>query len=456
MTRKVPRLGLPETLRFLLDPQGRAPLLHRRHGGMIRLADAVGGMTLLFEPEDARAALAQPDAFAHLDRDTVPIKLPPESASYRLTSGLLAFQNGDKHRALRRELMPAFDARHLQDYFELSRVSVREFLGGLGPGRLDLNRVCHELAMNTALLTLFGMRMTPETRELAASIKEWMQAGFSPWTLVFPFDLPGSTFRRFLRSGEVLEQRMIRLFRQGPGPEEPLVKVVFGDAWKGGELPPELVSRASGYMQASYETTANTLLWTLVVLNLFPATAARVREELEATIGDREIGYADLAGLGYLRSVILETIRLLPPLSLFPRLVTRPVTLGGVAFRPGDRVAYGPILTHRLPHVFPDPDAFDPFRFRKPGNRHEGYFGFGGGPRRCPGEQFGLSEAMLILATWVRKAFPRIEDGTAINARGLVVFTPSGPVPFRNVPATGALPAARIKGTAVRGLKAAA
>jgi cytochrome P450 len=460
MTAPKPRRAVPigpvQSLRFLLNPLRAAPDLHRKWGGLVRLAKPAGGMTLVFEPEDVRSILTQPDVFEHLDRDTVPIRLPHGSATFRLTSGLLAFQNGDKHRALRRELMPAFDSRHLQNYFTLSRDSVREYIEGMdGRQGLDLNQICHELAMNTALLTLFGLKPGTETRTLSAAIRGWMQAGFSPWTLFLPFNLPGFSYRAFLRNGEKLEAHLLDMFRNGPQSDDPLIKVVFGEAWKKGELPPELVSRASGYMQASYETTANTLIWTLVILNLFPAVASRAAREMEEAVGDGDIQYHHLMAMPYMRAVVMEAVRMLPPLTLFPRIVTRPVSVGGMELSPGDRVAYGPILTHRLPHVFPRPLEFDPMRFLTPGLKQEGFLGFGGGPRRCPGEQFGVNEVLLILATWLRRFFPQIRDGSTIDARGVVIFTPTGPVPFSNV-GRREWKARRttLKGTAVWGIKA--
>ena len=448
-------LNLLSSFRFLRNPLRAAPILHAKKGRFVRLSPALGGMILVFEPEDVAAILGQPDTFEHLDQKTIPVRLPPGSATFRLTSGLLAFQNGEKHRSLRRELTSAFDMKHLQNYFSLSRESVRAFIEGMDNqgGPQDLNRICHQLAMNTALLTLFGLRMDSETSKLSDSFKAWMEAGFSPWTILFPFDLPGFSYRRLLRAGEVLEHRLHRILIQGPQSSDPLVKMVFGESWKQGELPPELVSRASGYMQASYETTSNTLIWTLVLLNLFPEAARSAIAEIDQVVGNGEIEYRHLMAMPYLRAVVTESIRLLPPLSLFPRSVSRSVSIGGLDLSPGDRVAYGPILTHRLPHVFTRPFAFDPGRFQK-GARMDGFLGFGGGPRRCPGEQFGLNEVMLILATWLRRRFPRIEEGTVINARGMVVLAPLGAIPFRNQDRRDWKPSrASLKGTAVWGIE---
>jgi cytochrome P450 len=439
----------------MLDPLGRGAGLRRR-GSLVRLAKATGGMVLVFDPADVDELLSRPDAFGRWERDTSPVRFPADSASSRLISGLLAMQNGAKHRELRRQLTPAFDYNHLKHYFALSRAGIAAFVESLEASDTvqDLNGICHALAMNTALLTLFGAYPGEESHALAEDFRAWMNAAFSPWTLLLPFDAPGTSYGRFLRRGERLEKRLIALFRNRPEAQGSLVQVVFGPDWDRQVTEAELVSRAAGYFQASYETTANTLVWILILLNLHPEAALAAREEIRAVIGEGEIEYPHLAALPYLRAVVLESMRLLPPVLLFPRIAVEDLALGGAEIPKGTRLAYGPALTHRLPEVFEDPLAFKPERFLGPGPRPEGFLAFGGGPRRCPGEQFALNEVLLILAAWLRRGFPRIEPGAKVKCRGLVAHTPIRPVHFRNLPWSeipGAPP--RLQGRVFAGLK---
>src|SRR5258708_20202408 len=60
-------------------------------------------------------------------------------------------------------------------------------------------------------------------------------------------------------------------------------------------------------------------------------------------------------------------------------------------------------LTHRDPRFFPNPDAFDPERWREDPIRSGkiprfAYFPFGGGPRVCVGASFAMMEVTLLLA----------------------------------------------------------
>ena len=61
-----------------------------------------------------------------------------------------------------------------------------------------------------------------------------------------------------------------------------------------------------------------------------------------------------------------------------------------------------PYVTHRNPHYWEDPEIFDPERFlpERSADRPEFvYLPFGGGPRKCIGDHFAMTEGVLILAT---------------------------------------------------------
>ena len=67
----------------------------------------------------------------------------------------------------------------------------------------------------------------------------------------------------------------------------------------------------------------------------------------------------------------------------------------------GVPVNYCSWASHRLPDVWPEPDAFRPERFA-PGNRERipkgAYVPFGGGSRMCIGMRFGQAEVGVIAA----------------------------------------------------------
>ncbi len=79
------------------------------------------------------------------------------------------------------------------------------------------------------------------------------------------------------------------------------------------------------------------------------------------------------------KRVFEESVRWVSPIGMYPRLVTRPVELGGVLLQPGDRLGIVVASANRDESVHPRPDDFD---LHRPDTVH---VGFGGGPHYCAG-----------------------------------------------------------------------
>jgi cytochrome P450 len=102
--------------------------------------------------------------------------------------------------------------------------------------------------------------------------------------------------------------------------------------------------------------------------------------------------------------VVKESMRLYPPAWGIGRRAISDVEVGGYRIRAGTNVFILQWLTHRDPRFFPDPERFDPERWRVDPVRtgrlpRFAYFPFGGGPRVCIGAGFAMMEATLLLAT---------------------------------------------------------
>ena len=65
-----------------------------------------------------------------------------------------------------------------------------------------------------------------------------------------------------------------------------------------------------------------------------------------------------------------------------------------------DLVVFSPCILHHRPDRYPQPYRFDPARWLAPSPElRASYLPFGAGATRCIGEEFGLAEATLILAS---------------------------------------------------------
>lgn len=160
------------------------------------------------------------------------------------------------------------------------------------------------------------------------------------------------------------------------------------------------------FIGAGHETTANALTWALYLTSLAPD----VRDALEAEIdsaGD-DLAAAALSGeaLALTRAVIEEAMRLYPPVPSLSRTALADDAVGACFIPRGALVVISPYLLHRHETLWQAPDRFRPERFL-PGTREHiaryAYLPFGAGPRVCIGQQFAMVEAVIVLATLLRR-----------------------------------------------------
>jgi cytochrome P450 len=252
---------------------------------------------------------------------------------------------------------------------------------------------------------------------------------------LMPWSLRGRRARRgqvFLREtlGEVVRDRL-----PGGGADDFLGRLIraLDDKFEDAEALALAVDNAATFYLAGHETTANAITWILFLLSEQPALQAEVALEAEAALAAGEDD-ADLPErLALLRRVLEESIRLYPPVPRFDRQAVAADRLGGEAIAAGDIVSIWPWLLHRHGSLWDDADAFDPERFRpeaKAARHRFQYLPFGGGPRLCVGARFAASEALTVLAHWLRRWSFAPLPGREVRPSGMITLRPAGGLPL--------------------------
>lgn len=219
---------------------------------------------------------------------------------------------------------------------------------------------------------------------------------------------------------------------------------------------------------AGHETTAALLTWTLHEL-MKPEHSKHLRSvtnEIDSVLDGRRPTFEDLKNLPFMRACLIETLRLYPePPLLIRRCVNGdevPVgpTCSGmgdtdtVTFLPGQDIFISTWSLHRSTLLWgEDAAVFDPTRWQRPCpavGRWAGYspekvqssgypnelasdfafVPFGGGPRKCLGDQFALLEAEVCLVALFQRfnfeADPSaIKDGVGMIT-GATIHTMGG------------------------------
>ncbi|XP_054796857.1 cytochrome P450 97B2, chloroplastic isoform X2 [Prosopis cineraria] len=182
---------------------------------------------------------------------------------------------------------------------------------------------------------------------------------------------------------------------------------------------------------AGHETTAAVLTWACFLLAQNTTKMKKAQAEVDLVLGEGRPTLESLKNLPYIRLIVIEALRLYPqPPLLIRRSLKSDVLPGGYK---GDKDGYAiPAGTdlfisvynlHRSPYFWDSPHEFEPERFlvQKKSEEIEGWAGFdpsrspgalypneivsdfaflpfGGGPRKCVGDQFALMESIVALA----------------------------------------------------------
>lgn len=160
---------------------------------------------------------------------------------------------------------------------------------------------------------------------------------------------------------------------------------------------------------AGSDTMAITVVWALAELLRNPGIMAKVRAEIEDTLGSKEtIEESDAVSLPYLQAVVKETLRLHPlaPVMLPHKAVEDGVEIGGYAVPKGCTVIFNVWAIMHDPAAWDKPDKFVPERwfldraaemdFR--GKNFE-FLPFGSGRRVCPGMPMAERVVPFILSS---------------------------------------------------------
>jgi len=187
-------------------------------------------------------------------------------------------------------------------------------------------------------------------------------------------------------------------------------------------------------MFAGHDTSTSTISFLLYELARHPDSLQRVWEEQDRVLSGRVPSAAEVAGgLPQLDMALDETLRLYPPAWIGPRRAVDAFEFEGRHVPAGAYVAYCSWASHRLPDVFPDPEAFVPERFppeRKAALPKGAYVPFGAGSRTCIGMRFGQLEIKTVAALLLQRFRLEMPAGHVLHVRQMPTLSPEGGLPM--------------------------
>lgn len=407
---------VPAFLRFFDDPVGAFAQL-RRYGDVVAVSRNNPALVCAFGAERNRDVLSNPRRFHNANF----IQGAPGTALGRFRHIIISM-NGEDHKRHRRLMMPAFAKSALAGYASaivaLAEAEVERWpIGEV----VDLDVYLRELASKMALRTLFGVDLRRSHSELGKVAMDFVEAFSSPLAMLLPYDVPGLPHRRAQANGArllaILEELIEQKRRSGEGHDDALGLLVHAVDEDGSRFSDEeLVSETSTLFFAGHDTTAQTLSWTMFLLERHPAVLGPVLEEIDGVLGGRSVSAEDLPRLTLLDRAIKESMRILSAVPMLVlRVPTQEVTLGDVRLPKDANVVISPIATHHDPALYPQPRRFDPERWATIEPSLYEYLPFGAGPRLCVGAVFARQALRLMLATVLQRVGVELMRGAKVS-----------------------------------------
>ncbi|XXX81532.1 cytochrome P450 [Sorangium sp. So ce134] len=330
-----------------------------------------------------------------------------------------------EHRRQRRLLQPAFHPSRLLGYAQAFTAKIAEVTGSWRDGQvLDVPAEMLSISARVIGETMFSETLPAPVLHQALDDLTSVNAGvYQRMLMPPPLDrLPTPGNRRYHEArarlrhtlgGIIADRRasgtdrgdLLSALLAARDPDHAGVRQALSDA--------EIYDQVVTFFLAGAETTATTLAWALHLVAQHPDIEERLHAEADAVLNGGAAAHEHLPKLELTSRIITETLRLYPPIWLLTRSAVVDTHLGGHPIPAGTTIAYSPYLIHHRPDLYPDPERFDPDRWdgtRRPPPPRDAFIPFGGGARKCIGDQFGTIEATLALATlaarWHLRALP--------------------------------------------------
>lgn len=322
----------------------------------------------------------------------------------------ILLQDGEEHRATRRLMYPAFHGKAIATYFDTIQDVVQNFLKDWGDrGTIPLDSDFRKLTLSVATRLFLGTQTQGEVEQTSKWFTQLMESRLAllKWDVPFTLYGRGQDDRRKL----IAFLQKIIAERQAAGnlqeSKDVLGLLLAAEDEDGNKLSEaQVINEALLLLFAGHETTATLLSWVLFELGNNPQWRDRLRLEQAEVVGNAPLTLSHLKQLPQLTNVLKEGERLYPPVFGFSRGVLKDIEYGGYCIPAGWFVTISPMLTHRLPELYAEPDRFDPDRFapgREEDKKHPlGLVGFGNGSHSCLGFEFAQMEMKIVLSYLLR------------------------------------------------------
>ncbi|WP_291412820.1 cytochrome P450 [Actinophytocola sp.] len=426
----------------------RAPLdwlgnLFTTYGDVCSFRLATNRIVVLNHPHHVKHVLQQ--KAGNYNRSTMAHKM----ARNLFGQGLATVEGGPEWRRQRRLMQPSFHYQRVASMSEHMLAVIRARLDQwdelvASNEVINTNEEMRRLTLRVVARALFALEEEKVVDRFAQAIDtiDRELTAYMQMPLL-PLSVPTAGHRRFWSSHQIVEEIIDYVITKHLLDEvdrgdllSMLIQTV--DEETGERMSNEqLRDQVFVMLFAGHETGANVLTWVFYRLGLHPDVQQRVQQEVDNELAGRPPTIADCSKLVYTRTVVDEAQRMYPQQWQGWRRALEDDEIGGYRIPAGTDIFFSPYHMHRHPDFWEDPDEFRPDRFipEETAKRdRSSYIPFGSGPHVCIGNQFAMSEMLLIIASTVQRYRVELASRELVAPKQLITLGPDKPINVRLMP----------------------
>uniref|UniRef100_UPI003B50743C cytochrome P450 4C1-like n=1 Tax=Harmonia axyridis TaxID=115357 RepID=UPI003B50743C len=339
-----------------------------------------------------------------------------------LGTGLLT-SSGEKWHARRKLLTPTFHFKILQDFLiafnEETNKFVEKINGCLDDAGVDISKFIDNLTLQAVGETAMGLELVDEgimidyrqnLRKMGKIIIERITKFFYRFDFIYRWTDLAHEEKVVTQSLHRFSETVIRrrkVMRRGSTIERKrlaMLDLLLQYKEEGADIDDlGIREEVDTFLFEGHDTTSIALSMLILLLANHKEVQERVIEEIDQVLGKKAKNptHEDLPKLEYLECCIKETLRLYPSVPSIGRIAGEDFTT-----TTGYRIPKGTIMLiqiydlHRDASVFPEPEKFNPDRFKPENtmNRNSfAYIPFSAGPRNCIGQKFAMWEMKAVM-----------------------------------------------------------
>ncbi|KAI8017684.1 Cytochrome P450 85A1 [Camellia lanceoleosa] len=277
------------------------------------------------------------------------------------------------------------------------------------------------------------MAFLSSLNQIASIERESMSGEFMPeffklvlGTLSLPINFPGTNYHRGFQARKNIVSMLRRLVEERRACQE-TKHDMLGLLMNGGEenrynlTDEEIIDQMIAILYSGYETVSTTSMMAVKYLHDHPKVLQELRKEhlaiRERKRAEDPINWNDFKSMKFTRSVIFETSRLATIVNGVLRKTTQDMELNGESLMLSSKHRYKYngwriyVYTRENnydPCLYPDPLAFNPWRWMDKSSELQNYFFMFGGGTRQRWEEVGGDKLMK---------FPRVEAPNGLHIR---------------------------------------